>query len=240
MDKNACLLFLYNNFEDCNKLFNICTKLNLNVIFCNQIENINNIISSIKPLFVITDQTNKIVLENIINSLPIETYVFSLSKNLISSNDRFMYVNDLDILEKLIENRCINHENNLLQIKKHENNCYEQIIKELNILSFRSKLVGSKYLTELIYNFFISSNCSKLQCNTVFNEIATKYNIHPSCIERNIRFSILDAYSTSKNKQLFFDISKKMTIPSIKEIANYILDKLKFTVNNNIPIQSQS
>ena len=95
-------------------------------------------------------------------------------------------------------------------------------------LSFRPKLIGVKYLTDLVYELYLNSDSTQNKCCKAYDMISSKYNISIPSIEKAIRFSILTAFARCENKQLFLTISKNNKTPTIKELANYLIDKLVY------------
>lgn len=119
----------------------------------------------------------------------------------------------------------------LINLKKNEALCYELATKELNSLSFSPKLLGFKYLLDLISNLYINSSLSHGKCNLLYPIISIKYETEPCSIERSIRFCIENAFAKCHHKELFYAISQSDKIPTIKEFVNFLLDKITIQIN---------
>ena len=210
-------------------LVDICTKIGLNLFDCQKLDMLSYIMKNINPLYVIVDNKNNIdvnILTDFCKVYP-NSFIFVINGDLTELDIKNCFI--LDNINSLFSKLNNHHKfyiNHMIDFENNNKLFYNYILLELDKLSFRPKLIGAKYLTELVYELYLNSDTTKNKCCNVYNIISSKYNISKPSIERAIRFSISKAYDRCQNKQLFLNISKTNKTPTIKEIANYIIDKL--------------
>ena len=236
MNQNS-VVFYHNKSYDFKEVYDICTKLKLHIFECDKLDILAYIMDKISPLYVIFDK-NVDLSQNIFKD-----FVFHNKKNLIyfigekfmeySCNHVFI-ANTYNELESVISNHYRCFSKSLCTEDKNQSLCYSIMHSELDNLSFRPKLIGVKYITDLIYELYTNSSISHGKCNDTYNKLAIKYNTTSCSIEKSIRFCILRAYETCQNKSLFYNISKTEKAPSIKEVANYILDKINLRISQKM------
>lgn len=234
MNNNSVAFFHISDTTNYNHVCDICTKVNLHLFECQKLDILSYIMEKVCPKYVIIDAGDKLsknICINIANKHK-DCFVYIIGNEYLDiSNNNIYIVENCKQLELIILNhhRCFS---NLIDISsENEKQCYSCIIKELDKLYFRPKLIGAKYMTELIHELFTNSSISNIKCNALYQKIAYKYNAKVNSIERAIRFSINKAYQNCREKELFHNISKTDKIPTIKEIANYILDKIILQIN---------
>lgn len=227
---NHSIVYFHDDFSsDYNQVYDICTNVDANLFDCKSLDHLYYIINNFKPMYIILDAQNSInnaLIDEIINiNSKCITFIIT-SKDIDVINSNIYIVNDFKILNKLILNHYKFYSRHMVLPKVDSKTCYSFLLNELNNLAFRPKLIGYKYIVELIYELYSCSPASNYKCNDLYNLISHKYNTNSACIERAIRFSILNAYKNCENKKIFLDISKTYKVPTIKEITNYILDKM--------------
>lgn len=229
LNKNSIVYFYDKKSNNCDKLYDFCTKVNFYVFECQKIEILSYIMENVKPMFVIFDcnEFTSSLIEDFSTSHP-KCFIYVISSAVFSGNKNIFTVEDLDRLIMVLSNHIKCYSNLNVLSYKDERLYYQLVHDELDKLSFRSKLLGAKYLTELIFELIVNSSISNGKCSNMYPKLALKYNTNINNIERAMRFSIYNAYSYCENKQLFFDISKTNKIPTVKEVANYILDKVLY------------
>ena len=232
---NSIVYFHSLTNENYNYMYNICTNIGVNLFDCQKIDHLDFIISNFKPMYLVIDIDNNfdkhIIIEILSKAKQPITFITDNFDVDIKSNNIFMF-DSFETLHKLLYNHHKFYSSHM-QIQKFDTKkCYSILIEELDKLSFRPKLIGYKYITELIFELYSTTPKSNYKCNNIYSDISKKYNTNSSCIERAIRYSILNAYQNSCIKQEFLKISTTLKVPSIKEIANYILDKIILKINN--------
>lgn len=233
MIRSSLIYYQTKNTNDYNQILDICTKFELSLFKCSKLDELYYIMNKVNPIYIVFDTSKTLNQELFIDfskNYP-NSYIFIISNdckleapNIFVVKDFEHLYNSISSFNKIKANEYIPYE--------EEKKYYNFVMNELDKLSFRSKLLGAKYMTELICNFYTNSSISNFKCKNIYEKIASKHNTKTSSVERAIRFSILKAYMNCKNKQLYFDISKTTKIPSIKEIANYILDKMTFNLSS--------
>ncbi len=234
MNNNSVVFFHMSDTNNYNNVYDICTKVNLHLFDCQKLDILAYIMEKVCPRYIIIDTNGKIsknICLNIANKHK-DCFVYIIDTDYLDISKNNIYiVENCKQLELIIANhyRCFS---NIIELSsENERQCYSCIINELDKLYFRPKLIGAKYMTELIYELFTNSSISNIKCNAMYKKIGYKYNAKVNSIERAIRFSINKAYQNCKEKSLFHNISKTEKIPTIKEIANYILDKIILEIN---------
>ena len=233
---NLAIVFHDQNNDLLYDITNICSKVGLNFLNCCKLDIFSYIANSFNPKYVIICSANTPTefVENFSKLNP-NTYIFvythcSFSKNL----NNIFTTNDLNILCEALRNHYYYYIKQSTSDK--EEYLFDQLLhQEFNNLNFSPKIVGTRYFKELILEAYLNFPNLCFKCNNLYDKISKKFNTLPSSIERTIRFSIIKAYQHSKNKQVFYDISKSTKIPTIKEVANYILDNLCFKIKQNPP-----
>ena len=229
MNKNSTVLFHLNNEINYVKVCEICNKYELQLLTCTKYDALVFITNSINPMYIIIDDTN--MNEDLIYdfiAINKYSYIYIVGKNNYKiTKNNVIHLNDYNELDDLLNNQFKNNYISVDEIVLHK-----LLSEQLDKLFFRAKLIGVKYLTDLIINMFYLTPLSKLNCEVFYDKLAEKYKTTNSSIERSIRFCINNAFLVCPNKDLFYEISKTNKKPSIKEIAVYILDKI--TINLNI------
>ena len=235
MNTHSVVYFYDKKNDYYNSISNFCTKINACFLECDNIKLMAYLIKNIKPMFVIFDSkeiTNELIEDFSQTNKKCIIYVLN-KENTIDTNPNIYYLNNLQRLETLLYND-IRYYSNINQLSsKNEKICQELVYNELDKLSFRSKLIGVKYLSEIIQEILTSECVYNGRCSNLYPKIALKYNTNIGSIERAIRFSIQRAFENSINKNLFYEISKQSKAPTVKEITNYILDKVVLKLNKN-------
>lgn len=224
---NHCILYYYDKKESIfEKLQDFCKKQNLLFLECSNINIFTYLIKNISPMFVIIN--NKTLPKDFIIDFAksnARSYIYTTQFNFIEDKNIFTF-NNCSILENHIINQ-IKYSISTNNLTANQIN--ERIYKELNTLGFSSKLIGLKYIRDIILYLATNPFCQNGRFSKIYSYIALQYNTNPINIERDVRFSISQAYTNSKQKQLFFDISKKDRRPTIKEIACHLTDKICLT-----------
>lgn len=232
---NSIVYFHTQNTNHYDSMCNICTNIGLNLFDCQKIDDLSYIINNFTPMYLVVDIDNsfdKHIVQELI-SHNIKPIMFIIDNfDIEIRNNNIFKVNNFDSLYNLIYNHHKFYCSHMLLPKIDLAQCYYILTQELDNLFFRQKLIGYKYFTELIYELYTSAPTSNYKCNEFYNEISKKYNTNSSCIERAIRYSIFNAYQNSTSKKSFLNISKTSKIPTIKEMANYILDKVMLKISN--------
>lgn len=235
MNTHSVVYFYDKKNDYYNSISDFCTKINACFLECDNIKLMAYLIKNIKPMFVIFDSkeiTNELIEDFSQTNKKCIIYVLN-KENTINTNPNIYYLNNLQRLETLLYND-IRYYSNINQLSsKNEKICQELVYNELDKLSFRSKLIGVKYLSEIIQEILTSKCVYNGRCSNLYPKIALKYNTNIGSIERAIRFSIQRAFENSINKNLFYEISKQSKAPTVKEITNYILDKVVLKLNKN-------
>ncbi len=235
MNQNS-VVYYHKEKCNCKEIFDICTKLKLHIFECDKLDILAYIMEKISPMYVIFDgnvNLNQNILEDFATHNK-NAFIYLLNKNFLSlGNNHTFIVENFKNLEIVLSNhyRCFSNHN--IIDEQNQTLCYKIVHNELDNLSFRSKLIGSKYMADLIYELYANSSISHGKCNSTYDKLALKYNTSSYSIEKSIRFCILRAYQSCQNKNLFYNISKTKKAPSIKEVANFILDKIYLNLNNN-------
>ena len=229
MNRNFTALFHMNNEKNYMKVCEICNKYELQLLTCMKYDALVFITNSIKPMYIIIDDDK--MREDLINDfvgINNFSYIYIVGeKEYNITKDNVIHLNNYNELAELFENQFKN--NNYFSVD--EIVLRQLLSKELDKLYFRTKLIGVKYLTELIINMIYLTPLSKLNCELFYDKLAEIYNTTNSSIERSIRFCISNAFMYCPKKELFYEISKTNKKPSIKEIAVYILDKITIELN---------
>ena len=234
MNQNSVVFYHTENYN-CKEIFDICTKLNLHIFECDKLDILAYIMDKISPLYVVFD-SNINLNPNIIKDFAFHnknSFIYLIGQRFLNlGNEHTFIVDNYKNLEIVLSNhyRCFSNHN--IFNEQTQILCYKIVHNELNNLSFRPKLIGAKYMADLIYELYANSSISHGKCNSTYDKLALKYNTTSCSIEKSIRFCILRAYESCQNKNLFYDISKTKKAPSIKEVANYILDKIDIYLNN--------
>ena len=232
MNKNSIVYFYNNKSTNYDEIYNICTKLGLFMFECQKIDMLSYIMNNINPQYVIFDKgciSKNLIYDFAINNT--KSIIYTLEDVSVPLKNVF-YITNCSKLEKIICNhhKCqSNYDNDDI---KDEKLYYNLIHKELDLLCFKSKYIGAKYLSELIFELLKDNSISNGKCSNKYPKLAIKYNTNTNSIERAMRFSISKAYILNNNKEMFFDISKADKIPTVKEVANYILDKIIMQLNS--------
>lgn len=237
MLNRKAVVFYHSSVDDkYTYITDICTKLGLSFFDCIKLDMVSYIMNSISPLYLIFDAKenfDKSFVEDFGKVYP-HSYVLVINcKEIDFESKNCLVIENSETLFSKLNNHYKFFLNHMIDFESNSKLFYNYILLELDKLCFRSKLIGSKYLTDLIYELYLNSNVSKNKCCVAYEIIAKKYNINTSSIERAIRFAISKAYENCPNKQLFLDISKTDKLPSIKELANYIINKLIYILGNS-------
>ena len=230
-NRNSVIYYHDNDDNDYLKLMDICTKIGLSLFDCQKLDILTYIMKNINPLYIIVNRKQNIntgLLVDFCNIYP-NSYVFLINcetDELAMSN--CFKLNDMETLYSKLYTHHKYYINHMVDTKEEKKLFYNHLILELDKLSFRPKLIGVKYLTDLVYELYLNSDSTQNKCCKAYNMISSKYNISIPSIEKAIRFSILTAYARCQNKQLFLTISKNNKTPTIKELANYLIDKLVY------------
>ena len=236
INRKAVIFYHREVDDDYMYITDICTKLGLNFFDCNKLDMISYIMNSINPLYLIIDAKenfNHAFVEDFCKVYP-NSYVLIINCIEINFESKnCLVIENIETLFSKLNNHYKFFLNHMMDFEGNSKLFYNYIILELDKLCFRSKLIGSKYLTDLIYELYLNSNVARNKCCVAYEIISKKYNINTASIERAIRFAISKAYENCPNKQLFLDISKTSKLPSIKEIANYIINKLIYILGSS-------
>lgn len=220
------------------KLINKVSETNKNIRlynYCNNIKDAIIVLESAKVDFIILE----INFENL--------FGIELIKYLIN-NDRKEYYNSIIILSnKKISNNSFAFEyiakpvslaklfgciNNICNYKEKTNTYLElqnKISKELEILGYNLKLVGSKYLVETILEIYCKKDYlgNDLK-NNIYALLAKRYNKSVNTIYGDIKQATKNMYSVCNKKVImtYFDLDKYKK-PKIQEIIFRVLNKIK-------------
>ena len=228
------LVYLYDQKDEYfEKLKDFCTKVDICFLESTSMEILLYLAKNIKPKYIVLN--SKLMPSSLIYDFcqnNKECIVYTMGQIDFSGQTQNLYlVETFNDLQTLLESHIYYYNTTHLTDQKNEKIYYELVHNELDKLSFRQKLVGAKYLSELIYEILISQMVFNGKCSDMYPKIALKYNTSPASIERAMRFSIQQAYKLSSNKNLFYEISKCNKAPTVKELANYILDKVILQIN---------
>ena len=235
MNNHSIVYFFDKKTDNYYSILDFCTKYNLSFLECNTIDIMAYLARNIKPKFIIINSER--MTKELINDFSYsnkQCIIYILNSNSIESiNSNVYYLDDYKKLETLLLNH-IKYYSNISQLSPNDEKiCQELIHNELNRLSFRSKLIGVKYLSDIIQEIVTSESVYNGRCSNLYPKIALKYNTNLGSIERAIRFSIQKAYLSSQNKNLFYEISKCNKAPTVKELTNYMLDKIVLQLNKS-------
>ena len=236
MNTHSVIYYYDDKTDNFYSISNFCTKINVCFLECNTIELMAYLVKNIKPMFVIFDSNNitETLIEDFYNTnKKCIIYVLNKDESLTNNNPNIYYIDNIKKLETLLSNHIHYYSNIGTISNKEESLCKELIHNELDKLSFRSKLIGVKYLSEILQEILMSESIYNGRCSNMYPKIALKYNTNIGSIERSIRFCIQQTYITSQNKNLFHEISKQNKAPTVKELANYILDKVVLKLSKN-------
>ncbi len=223
------IVFYHSDNAFCKDIYNICTNTKMHLFECQKIDVLAYIMEKIKPMYVVFD-TSVNFNTNIFNDFERNNkscYIYLIGKKYLNfCNEHVFVVDNYKMLENAIGNHFRCFSNQFFNFDITESKCYAIIHNALNTLCFKSKYIGFKYIGDLIYELYTNSSISNGKCNDTYNKLAKRYNTNSCNIEKSIRFCIQRAFENCQEKALFFNISKTSRIPSIKELANFILDKL--------------
>lgn len=235
VNRNSVIYYHDKNNNGYLRLMDICTKIGLSLFDCQKLDMLTYIMKNINPLYIIVDEKqniNRNILVDFCNTYP-NSYVFLVNCDVIDlENENCFKLDSMESLFPKLNNHHKFYMNHMVDTENNNKLFYNYIILELDKLSFRPKLIGVRYLIDLVYELYKNPNTTKNRCCNVYSMISSKYNISISSIEKAIRFSIHTAYTRCQNKQLFLTISKNNKTPTIKELASYIIDKLVYIVGS--------
>ena len=228
------IIYLYDEKNEYfDKLQDFCTKVNICFFECQSMELMLYLVKNIKPKFIVV--SSKLMTHPILCDF-CQTYsdciVYVLNDEIMPiSTSNLYFLNTFNDLQILLESHIQYYANTNTQNQKYEKMYYELVHNELDKLSFRQKLIGAKYISELIYEILTSTAIYNGKCSDLYPKLAIKYNTTTGSIERAMRFAIQQSYKISQNKNLFYEISKCNKAPTVKELTNYILDKVVLQAN---------
>ena len=238
VNKN-CIVFMHNPNNgdyDYTGIINICTKKGLSLFNCANKDLLLGMIENLKPMYIVLGENedfDKEYVENLCSTYP-NSYIFLLGKEKFSSEkDNCIFVDNMLSLCEKIRNHNKFVQSHMLDFENNSKLFYNYILLELDKLSFRAKLIGEKYLADLIYEFYFNSKVVKNKCGNAYLIISKRYDTNPIAIERLIRFAITKAFDHCQDKQKFYDISKKNRLPSTKELAGYVTNKLVYILGSD-------
>ena len=238
VNKN-CIVFLHNPQNgDCDfgEIIHICTKLGLCFFNCANKDLLPSMLENLKPMYIVlgaSENLDKEYVETLCDNYP-NSFVFLFeNENFASEKNNCMNVDGMLSLCEKIRNHHKYIQSHMIDFENNSKLFYNYILLELDKLSFRAKLIGEKYLADLIYEFYFNSKIVKNKCGNAYEILSKRYDTNPIARERLIRFAITKAFAHSQDKQLFYDISKKDRLPSIKELAGYITNKLVYILGSN-------
>ena len=222
--KDSSVIYCYKDKgENYKKLGDFCTKTDMYFFECESIDQLMYILEGARSCFIVIDKDADINNEQLEEISRVKKVYYmnedykALSKNIIVTGN----------VDKTIEKIKKDNIETQKEIEQDKMLCYEVINYELDKLSFRAKLIGAKYLADLVYEQF-RSRIRTSKCVAIFPLLAQKYDTNTSSVERAIRFSILRAFENCEDKQLFYDISKTKKPPTVKEMATYLLNRVNY------------
>lgn len=224
MKDNSVIYFYKDKGENFNKLKDFCTKMHMYFFDCTTLDELMYILLGSESSFIVVDKDVNATYQQLEDLADVKKFYYldttynGLKKNIIM----------FDSMDKAI-NRI--RRDNLLSDEELEGKkmyCYVIVNDELDSLFFRPKHIGTKYLTDIVYEHYRTKVKNK-KCVETYPIIATKYNTEPASVERAIRFAIKRAFESCEDKQLFYNISKCRKAPTVKEMIAYLLNKVIFS-----------
>ncbi len=224
MKDNSVVYFYKEKNENFYKLNDFCTKTNMYFFCCTTIDELMYILLNCDSSFIVVDKDANATHQQL-EELSDVKKIYYLDNTYCGLKKNIIIVEDIDKTINKIRRDNLQTDD---EIENSKMFCYVLVNKELDKLFFKNKHIGTKYLTDIVYEHYKSKIKNK-KCVETFPIIANRYNSTSISVERAIRFAIKRAFESCENKQDFFNISKCKKSPTVKEMISYLLNKVIYS-----------